>query len=253
MRFFGYGAILQLIAIVHFMKRRPDNYWIWIIFLGGPIGALAYIIAEMIPDLGLLGPPMRGLSKRKRIRTLEAIVLENPSAGNYEELGDLLLEQKDYARARQCFDKALAQRTDSLDPFYRRGLAAFHLGDYQDALADLERVVRENPKYDFSRARLFYARSLANVGRTAEAEAAFRQLVETSTTTESLCEAADFFAAQNRRGDARALVDKILARKITMPAYQRRRERPWLRRAAALSKKLNAAAADETTAAQKKA
>ena len=249
--FFGFGFVLQVIALVHFIKRRPDGFWIWIIFIGGPIGATAYILIEMLPDLIQGGTPMRGMSRRKRIRVLEGAIVENPSAGNYEELGDLLLEEKKYARARECFDHALSQRTDSLDPFYRRGLTLFHLGEYAAALSDFERVVKADPKYDYARVQMFYARSLAETGRTAEAMTTFQKLIETSTATEAQCEAAEFFAANGRSADAKALVDKINIRKITMPAYQKRRERPWLRRAVALAKKLNAPAADKSVAANK--
>jgi len=242
-RFFSYGFILQVVAIVHFIRRRPDSYWIWIILFFGAIGATVYILMEMVPDLGLARQSMRGFSRRKRVKMLEAIVLENPSAGNYEELGDLLLEEKQYVRARECFDRALSSRTDSLDPFYRRGIAAFELGDFTAALRDFEHVVKVDPKYDFSRARVFYARSLAKVGRTDEASATFEKLIDISTSTETLCAAAEFFAEQKQMSRAKELVDRILARRATMPAYQKRRERPWLRRASALARRLKTAAA----------
>ena len=237
--FFPWGVILQLIAIVHFMRRRPDNYWIWIIIFFGPIGALAYMVAEMLPDLGLLHSPMHGVSRRKRIRMLEAIILENPSPGNYEELGELLLEEKRYQRARECFDHALDQRTDSIDPFYRRGIAAFELGDAAAALPDFNLVVKGNPKYDYSRARLYYARALASTGRTDDAAAVFEMLTE--GTTEALCYAAEFLVTHGRAAEAKVLLERIAARKRTMPAYQKRRERPWLRRASALRRRLRAA------------
>jgi len=33
--FYPYGIFLQLLAIVHFIRRRPDTYWLWIIIMGG--------------------------------------------------------------------------------------------------------------------------------------------------------------------------------------------------------------------------
>ena len=51
---FPWNLVLQAIAIVHFIRRRPDNYWLWIILIGGWIGALVYIFAEVLPDFGLL-------------------------------------------------------------------------------------------------------------------------------------------------------------------------------------------------------
>jgi len=233
-RFFGYGFILQVIALVHFIRRRPETYWLWIIIFFGGLGAAVYIAMEVVPDLGLMRDSMKGMSRRKRIRILEAMVLDNPSAGNYEELGELLLEERQYARARDCFDHALAARTDHVDPFYRRGIAAFELGDTSAALSDFERVVKSDPKYDFSRAQLFYARSLAATGRKEEASRAFEKLLNTSSSTEALLCAAEFYAEQKRTKEAKELLERILARKATMPSYQQRRERPWLRRAAAL-------------------
>ena len=76
------------------------------------------------------------------------------------------------------------------------------------------------------------------MGRTDEAIAIFQTLVESSGTTEALCYAAEYFAQHGRKEEARALVDRISARKRTMPAYQKRRERPWLRRAASLSRRM---------------
>ena len=38
--FYPWGLILQVIAIVHFIRRRPDTYWLYIILFLGPVGAL---------------------------------------------------------------------------------------------------------------------------------------------------------------------------------------------------------------------
>jgi hypothetical protein len=138
-------------AVVHFIRRRPDNYWLWIIIMGGGLGALIYIAVEVIPDLGLLRQSFQVFSHRKRIRHLEVMVLDNPSAGNYEELADLYLERKKFA-TKECYDRAISSRTDSPDPFYRRGLCEMELNDFPAAVGDLERVVRINGNYDYQRA-----------------------------------------------------------------------------------------------------
>src|SRR5215475_5794644 len=101
---YSWGILLQAVAIVHFIRRRPDGYWLWIIIFFGGLGALIYIAAEVIPDAGLMRDTFKGFPRRRRIHELEAAVQDNPSAGNYEELGDLYLEEGRYAHARQCFD-----------------------------------------------------------------------------------------------------------------------------------------------------
>src|SRR6202451_1277087 len=103
-----WGLILQAVAIIHFIRRRPDWYWLLIILIGGWIGALAYILIEIIPDASLLSTSFQVFPRRRRIRELERAILDNPSAGNYEELGLLYLDDGDFSRARAAYDKAIA-------------------------------------------------------------------------------------------------------------------------------------------------
>jgi hypothetical protein len=233
-----WGLILQAIALVHFIRRRPDTYWLWIIIFLGPLGAAVYIFMEVVPDVGLLRHSFEGFPRRKRIRQLEAIVLDNPAAGNYEELGDLHLEERNFARARECYDKAIRSRADMPDAFYRRGIAKMELGDFAAAVPDLELVVSRNRKYDSNRAAGLLAHAYANTGHSENAEALFQEVTERSTLSETYYNYASFLASQGRTDEAREWTRKILAKKATMPSYLRRQERPWFRRAGALLKRI---------------
>ena len=238
--FYPWGLILQALAIVHFVRRRPDNFWLWIILIGGGLGALVYIAAEVVPDAALLRASLTGLSRRRRIRDLEAIVLDNPSVGNLEELADLYLDEGRFARARELYDKVISPRSDSLHPVYRRGLAASAMQDFPAAVADLERVVARDPKYDFHRAIGMLAQALGRTGHPARAEELFKAATGISTISETYYNYASFLAAQGRPAEAREWAERILAKKPTMPGYLRRRERPWFRKANALLKQLSA-------------
>jgi hypothetical protein len=236
--FLPYGFVLQGLALVHFFRRRPDGYWLWIIIFGGGLGALVYIVVEVIPDLGLLRGSFRIFPRRRRIHELEGAVQDNPSAGNYEELGALYLEDGRFARARECFDRAIAMRADSTDTFYRRALAELELKDFSAAVADLERVVMAEPKYDFHRAAGLLAHAYARLGQAEKADTLFSRVTTVSTSSEIEYYYASFLASQSRPAEAREWVQRILGKKRTMPSFQRRRERPWFRRAAALARQL---------------
>ena len=227
-------------AIVHFIRRRPDSYWFFIIIFLGPLGAAIYLLVEALPDLGLLRDSFKVFPRRKRIHELEAAVLDNPSAGNYEELADLYLENGDYARARASYDRAISARTDSLDPFYRRGVCEIELRDFAAALPDLERVVSADPGYDFHRAKGLLAHAYANTGQPQKADELYQQATTISTLSETYYNYATFLASQGRTAEAREWAQKILAKKPTMPGYLRRRERPWFRKANGLLSRLTA-------------
>src|SRR3984893_9296101 len=166
--FHGWGVLLQAVAIIHFIRRRPDTYWIFIILFLGWIGAAVYIVAEVIPDAGLLRSGFQVFPRRRRIHELERAILDNPSAGNYEELGLLYLDNGDYARARAAYDKAIASRTDSVDAFYRRGVAEVGVGDFAAALPALERAVNADANYDFHRPKGLLAQVYSQTGQAGD-------------------------------------------------------------------------------------
>jgi hypothetical protein len=235
--FSWWGIVLRIVAIVHFIRRRPDWFWIWVILIH-PIGALVYIVAEVIPDAGLLRSSFQVFPRRQRIRELERIVLDNPSAGNYEELGLLYLDDGNFARAKACYDKAISSRTDHPDPFYRRGIAEIELGDFAAAVPDMERTVRSDSDYDFHRAKGLLAWAYAQTGQPEKADAMFREATRISTISETYYYYALFLNSQGRAAEARDWAQKILDKKPTMPGYLRRRERPWFRKANGLLARL---------------
>jgi len=234
--FFGIGVVLQAIAIVHFVRRRPDTYWLWIIIFGSGLGAFIYICVEVLPEAGMLTRTFQVFPRRSRIRRLQSLILDNPSAGNYEELADLYFDDGNYDRARECYDRAISSRTDSTDPFYRRALCELKLDDYAAAVTDLEHVVSKDTRYDYSRAAGLLAHALAKSGQHEAAAAAFERAVQMSTLSETLVNFADFLKLQGRQEEARAWAQRALSRKRTLPRYLKRRERPWFRKAAALAK-----------------
>jgi hypothetical protein len=231
--FSWWSIALRIVALVHFIRRRPDFFWLWVILFHW-VGALVYIFVEVIPDAGLLRSSFQVFPRRRRIHELERAVLDNPSAGNYEELGLLYLDDENYLRARACYDKSISSRTDSVDPFYRRGITEVELGDFAAAVPDLERAVSADPDYDFHRGKGLLAWAYAQTGQKEKADAMFREAVRISTISETYYHYALYLEAQGRNTEAKEWAKKILDKKATMPGYLKRRERPWFRKARTL-------------------
>ena len=235
---FPWGFILQGLAIVHFIRRRPDTIWLYVIVFLGPLGALVYIGLEVLPDLSLLRQSFDSYGRKKRIRQLEALVLANPAPGNYEDLAGLYLDEKKYARARECYDKVLERPGDHQDARYRRAIASLELNDAAAARDDLRQVVEREPKYDSHRAMALLAHAYGQTGDATQADALFARVTESSTLPETYLNYASFLASQGRTDEARTWAQRIVALRDSMPMYLRRRERPWFRKAKSLLKKL---------------
>lgn len=224
---FGFaGILLVLMALMHWVKKRPETYWLWVILVLGPVGSLIYLVVEALPDIR--DPDFfKVFPRRRRIRELEGIVTENPSAGNYEELGQLYLDDGKWQKARAAYDRSISARTDSPDPFYRRAIAEVELGEYLAAVPDLERAVQANPKYDFQRAAGLLAFAYGKTGQKEKADQLFAEVVKTSTLTETQYHYAEFLAEQGRKAEAKEWLQRIIAKRKTQPGFLRRRERKW--------------------------
>ena len=244
---FGYGlagVALMAFALVHFIKYRSGNWlWLYVIIFLGPLGALIYLAVEVLPELRGTHTSSKWLGRRRDIKRLEAMVLDNPSAGNYEELAELYLEQGNYARARECFSSAITSRTDIPDPFYGRARCALQMGDTAAAIPDLEKVVSFDPKHDYNRAAGLLANAYALTGRKDDAERLFRETLKTSTLSETQFYYARFLANQGRIDEARELAQQIVRKRATVSPQLRRADKRWFGAAEALLKETTSAAA----------
>lgn len=239
--FTWWGLLLEALAIIHFIRRRPSGWWLFVILFLGPLGAIIYLLAEALPDTREVGGrSFRGFSRRKRIRELESLVQVNQAVGNFEELGDLYMDEGRLRDARAAFDRSIALGSRTTDPFYRRGACALFLGDPQAAIPDLERAVQDDPEYDFHRAAGLLAHAFALTGQKEKAEALFRASLKLSTLSETYLNFADLLAQEGRSAEAREWARKVLEKAPAMPGYLRRRERPWFRRARRMLRSLPA-------------
>jgi hypothetical protein len=238
--FYPWGFIVQGVALWHFVKRRPEGYWLYIIIFGSVLGAGVYVVAEMIPDLGLLRGTFLGFGRRSRIQALEIQILDNPSVGNLEELAELYFEQKNYAKARELLDRAISTRSDSPHAFYLRAKAALGMGDYAAAIPDLEYVVSKDLKFDYHRATGLLGDAYARTGDLEKAAIYFAPAAHFSTTPETLYNYANYLRLAGKKEEARDWAQKLAAKKRTLPRYMQRVERPWFRKGKALQKELAA-------------
>jgi len=239
--YYPWGFVVQGIALLHFVKRRPEGYWFYVIFFGGFLGAAVYIAAEMAPDLGLARNVFQGFGRRSRIKALEIQIIDNPSPGNYEEVGDLLLEQKEFAKAREAYSRAIAARADSPHTFYSRAKCWLGLEKYAEAIPDLEHVALKDAKFDYYRAAGLLADAYAKTGELERAGDMFADVVQYSTTPETLYNYANYLKASGQREESRDWAERLIAKKRTLPRYMKRVERAWFRKGNALLKELRLA------------
>lgn len=239
--FYPYGIVVQIAALVHFFwRRRASAMWLWIIFIGGFVGAAAYLIVEVVAEADLLRAAARRRDRKARISLVEAQILDNPSVANLEELGELYWDEKDYAKAREAFDRAIRTQSDATRTFYFRGRAALEMGDASAAIPDLEHALRSDPRLDFYRGAMFLSRAYVAVGRDADAARVFSDAMQLTSSPEMLFNYAAFLKSQNRLEEARDWLKHLEDARRTAPRFVQRTERTWFTKGKALQKQLSA-------------
>jgi hypothetical protein len=237
--FYPWGFVVQIAALVHFFWRRRASFvWLWVIFIGGFVGAAAYLVVEVVSEADLLRAALERHARKERISGVEAQILDNPSVANLEELGELYWDEKDYTKARAAFDRSIRTGSDNSRTFYLRGLCALELGDTAAAVPDLELAFRTDPKLDFYRGGMFLARAYAATGRSTEAARVFSQVMEHTGTPEMLFNYAAFLMTQDRNDEARQWLKRLEETKRTAPRFVQRTNRAWFSKGKALSKQL---------------
>jgi len=247
--FYPWGFILQALALIHYFRRRGETFWLFVIFFGCALGALVYMVVEVVPDFGLIRVAFQSHGRKARIQVVEATILDNPSVANLEELGELYFDEKQYPKAREMFGRAIATRSDSPHSYYRRGYCALILGDPAAAIPDLEMTLHDDPKTDSYRAGMFLSQAYAATGRSDDAAALFADVMKYSSTPEMLYSYAAFLKSQNRLEESREWTQRLFDKKRTLPHYMQRIERPWFAKGKALLAELNAPPAKQTVAA----
>ena len=102
----------------------------------------------------------------------------------------------------------------------------------------LEGVVAENPKHDYGYSQMALAETLAALGETDAALVLWQQVTESHSYPRAKVQLAELYVARNQPELARAQVNEALGDDAHAPAFQRKRDRFWIRRARSLHRKL---------------
>ena len=220
--------------------RRQEWIWAVFIFLFSIFSALLYFFLVYRPSvsLGSGGFELPGAVSRRRIGELQAQIHHLDKAHHHSQLADIYLQQGKLAQAEQSYRAALERDPEEVDTRAHLGQCLLRQHRAAEARPLLEEICRESPDHDYGQTRMALAEALAELGEVQEAIAHWKAVNEVHAYTRARVQLAELYQAQKQPEAARGLIDEVLHEYPHAPAFQRRRERAWLRRAKALARKL---------------
>jgi hypothetical protein len=236
MRFLILSLLIQVVLIVHVVRTGRNQIWIWILVLLPLAGPIAYIAAELLPDLFRSRAAQRaGRSLRRAMdpeRDLRRYANEVQVAGN-------VASRQRYAEElvrHQQYDEAILQYRGALtglyehDPNLMLGLAQaqFGKGDPAAARTTLDELIRQNPDFRSPDGHLLYARALEAEGNVQKALEEYAVLAPSYPGAEAAVRYAQLLKAQGRLTEAQKVVRELLEQARIAPRHYRRAQQPWL-------------------------
>ena len=180
------------------------------------------------------GFQLPGAHDRRRIKELEAQIHHLDKAHHHFQLGDIFFQQGKLAKAEACYRAALEREPDDIDTRAHLGQCLLRLKRPQEARPLLEKVCAENPKHDYGHSLMALAETLSAIGEKDAAIGVWQHVLEHHSYARARVQLAELFLSGNKSDLARAELKEVLADDAHAPAFQRKQERVWVKRAKAL-------------------
>jgi hypothetical protein len=229
-------AIVQIALIIHVMRTGRATYWIFILLFVPGIGAAAYFIIELLPELS------NNFAARRAMRSIRKTFdpggelrrreLEHRLSGSVDatrRLAGELIEKGRYAEAVDHYRAALTGLYEH-DPDLMLGLAQaeFRNGDATAAKATLESLREQNPDYRSADGHLLYAMALQECDELQEAEAEFAAVAAYYSGAEARIRYAKLLETIGKVDEARDEYTDILAAAELAPRHFKKAQKTWL-------------------------
>jgi hypothetical protein len=231
-------AILFQLWMVVDAARRQEWIWVLCILFFSLISALLYyflVYRQAGPAGGSLvsGFELPGARDRRRIKELEAQIHHLDKAHHHSQLGDIYFQQGKLSKAESCYRTALARDAADADTCSHYAQCLLRLQRAGEAKPLLERVVAQDPKHDYGYTLMALAEAQTQLGERDAATATWHRVLEDHSYARARVQLAELLVAGGQIAEGKMLLDEVIVDDAHAPAFQRKRERPWVKRARA--------------------
>ena len=225
----------SIACAIHVVRTGQQYFWLWIVLAFGPLGAAVYGVVVILPDLAG-GRTARGVTRaaaqvldperdyRNAVRALE----DTPTVGNRMRIAQAAEGLGRWQEAESQWAQCLASGwTEDSTVLMGHARALLELGRYEEALQRLEQLKKLGREGETPQATLEFARAYEGLGRTADADAAYRACVDRVPGLEAGGRYVAFLAKTNRKADAELGLAELERRLTKIAPPLRPEARQW--------------------------
>ncbi len=229
--YFWAVTAFQLWMVVDAIRKKE---WTWVAFLilfPGFASFWYFFTVYRDSPSSTRGFELPGAFDRRRIQELQSQIHHLDKAHHYSQLGDIYFQRGKLDKAEPCYRSALERDPQEIDTRAHFGQCLLRQKRPAEARPLLEGVCAENPKHDYGYSLMALAETLASLGETDAAIVTWQRVTENHSYPRARVQLAGLYLAKGQTDLARAELQEVLADAPHAPAFQRKRERVWVKRA----------------------
>jgi len=230
------SAVVQGLAILHVLRTGRDMRWIFLILFLPGVGALIYIVAEVLPSFNQNLTARRAMRRvrdavdpTRGVREGELEYERNRSVETASRLAGELTKAGRYDEAiRICNEARTGLFEDDPKILLALANAQFAAGQYRETIGTLDYLREKNPGFRSPDGHLIYARSLDESGDTNRALAEYESLSSYYPGAEARVRQALLHKKIGMTDRAEELLEGVLRDARLAPKHFRKSQREWI-------------------------
>lgn len=224
---FGIFSLWMLIDAI----RREEWMWVLFMFVFPGFTPLFYFFLVFRASSSLQGFELPGAASRHRIKELEGLIHNLDKAHHHLELGDIYFRKGNFTKAEACYRASLERDPKDLDARAHLGQCLLRLNRAGEARPILQQVCAENPGHDYGYSLMAYAEALGALGETDNAVAVWKQVLANHNYARARVQLGELYVGRGEKDLANVEFREVINDDLHAPAFQRKRDRVWVRRA----------------------
>jgi len=232
-QFYIITVILQAICVIHCLKNKTSNNWIWLIVFLPMIGCLIYIFSEILTRSQIRNFQSgfgEMISPSGSIKKLEDNLRFSDTFQNRVSLADAYLMNRQYEKATELYEGSLDGVFSENEYVLSQLVLAYKQQKrYSDIIHCAEKIYNR-PQFQRSKAHIFYAAALAETGMNEKAEKEFLKMNMRFSNFEARFYS-QFLESHDRKEEAKNILLDIVDEFPRLTHVERRENREWFSKA----------------------
>jgi hypothetical protein len=219
--------------------RRQEWFWAVCIFFFSVFSALLYYFMVFRPlgaaaGGGMGGFELPGAGRRRRIQELQSRIHHLDHARDHLDLADVHFAAGKMAKAEVEYRESLKRDPNDVDAIAHLGQCLLRQKRPREARPLLEQALAIDARHDYGHTQMALAETLAALGETDGAMAAWKQVLAHNSYARARVQYAELLMARGENAVARRELNELVTDDAHSPKFQRGRDRIWLKRAKSL-------------------